>query len=110
MRMLALVAILGLTAASTAIAAEMSFEEYWNQATHSPGIVTKQYPKVTVITDKKNLTVYIFTKPNNPAHPGVIVRKLVNEKNGAYFDTEGHSYGPDSAQAAFKAWMDNPLN
>jgi len=109
-RMLALVAILGLTAGSAAVAAEMTFEDYWNEATHNPGVVTKEYPKATVITDEKNLTIYIFTKPNNPAHPGVIVRKLVNDSSGAYFDTEGHSYGPDSAQPAFKAWMDNPLN
>ena len=110
MRMLALVAIVGLTVGSAAMAAQMSFDDYWNQATHSPGAVTKQYPQATVVTDEKNLTVFIFTKPNNPAHPGVIVRKLVNDSSGAYFDTEGHSYGPDSAQAAFKAWMDNPLN
>lgn len=70
MRMLALVAIVGLTVGSAAMAAQMSFDDYWNQATHSPGAVTKQYPQATVVTDEKNLTVFIFTKPNNPAHPG----------------------------------------
>ena len=94
---------------SSAFAAELTFNDYWNQATHAPGAVTKEYPHATVITDEKNFTVYIFTKPGDPAHPGVIVRKLVNGPNGAYFDTLGHSDGPDSAQPAFKAWMDNPL-
>lgn len=110
MRTLILPALLRLSLGSSAIAAEMSFDDYWNAATHSPGAVTKDYPHATVITDKKNLTVYIFTKPNSPAHPGVIVRRLVNEKDGAYMETEGHSFGPDSAQPAFQAWMDNPFN
>jgi len=92
------------------VAAEMNFDDYWNKAVHSPGVVTKEYPHATVMTDEKDLTVYIFTKPNSPAHPGVIVRKLVNGKGGAYMDTEGHSFGPDSAQPAFQAWMNNPFN
>jgi len=86
-----------------------NFEVYWKIATHAPGATTKEYPKATVITDEKNFTVYVFTKPDNPAHPGVIVRKLVNEKDGAYFDTDGYSDGPDSAQLALKTWMANPL-
>ena len=100
-----------LTAASLAAssAAAETFDDYWKEASQKPGVVIKEYPKATVITDEKNFTVYFFTKPNNPAHPGVIVRKLVNGKDGAYFDTEGHSDGPDSAQPAFKAWMANPL-
>ena len=44
-RMLALVAILGLTAGSAAVAAEMTFEDYWNEATHNPGVVTKDIPR-----------------------------------------------------------------
>lgn len=109
MRMPLLFALLGLSLGSPAIADPTTFDDYWNEATHSQGAVTKEYPHATVITDEKNLTIYIFTKPNSPAHPGVIVRRLVNDKNGAYFDTEGHSFGPDSAQRAFTAWMDNPF-
>jgi len=102
---------LGVSIASLlpALAAGMTFNDYWNEATHKPGATTKDYPRATVITDEKNFTVYIFTKPNNPAHPGVIVRKLVSDKDGTYFDTMGHSDGPDSAQPAFKAWMADPL-
>jgi hypothetical protein len=107
-RTLVLVAM-GLSLSPPAIAARLTFEDYWNEASHKPGAVTKEYPHAIVITDKKDFTVYIFTKPNTPAHPGVIIRKLVNENGGAYFDTEGHSDGPDSAQPAFKAWMDNPF-
>jgi hypothetical protein len=95
--------------ASSAIAAEKTFNDYWNEATHAPGAITKQYPRATAITDQKNLTVYIFTKPGDPAHPGVIVRKVVNENGHGDIVTDGHSYGPDSAQPAFKAWMDNPF-
>ena len=105
----ALTIAIGLAPSAPAAAARMTFDDYWNEATHSPGVTIKKYPRATVVTDEKNLTVYLFTKPNNPEHPGVIVRKLVTDKNGTYFDTEGHSDGPDSAQPAFKAWMANPL-
>jgi len=109
MRTLVLAMAVVLSVGSSAVAAGTTFDHYWNEATHRPGIVVKEYPETTVVTDADDFAVYFFTKPNNPAHPGVIIRKLVNEKDGAYFETEGHSDGPDSAQPAFKAWMANPL-
>jgi len=109
MKTLAIVVAASLAVSSSAFAAQMTFDDYWKEASQKPGAVIKDHPKVTVVTDEKNLTVYIFTKPNNPAHPGVIVRKLVSDKNGTYFDTHAHSDGPDSAQTAFKTWMANPL-
>ena len=105
----ALIGVAALAICSSASAARMTFDDYWNEATHAPGVSIKEYPKVIVVYDEKNLTVYFFTKPNNPAHPGVIVRKLVTDNTGTYMDTEGHSDGPDSAQPAFKAWMENPM-
>ena len=109
MRVFPIVAILALATALPTVAQRMTYDAYWKEAHQKPGVVIKEYPKTTVVTDDKNLTVYFFTKPGTPAHPGVIVRKLVNDKDGAYFDTAGHSDGPDSAQPAFKAWMANPL-
>jgi hypothetical protein len=101
--------VVSLLLGSAAVAARLTYDDYWNEASHKPGATTKEYPHAIVITDEKNFTVYIFTKPNSPAHPGVIVRKLLNGRNRAYFHTEGHSDGPDSAQPAFKAWMANPF-
>jgi hypothetical protein len=106
---LVIAAVLAFAAAPPAVAERMTFDDYWKEAHQKPGVVIKEYPKATVVTDEENQTVYLFTKPGNPAHPGVMVRKLINDTHGAYFDTEGHSDGPDSAQPAFKAWMANPL-
>ena len=108
MKWFSAIASLGMGLAYATLADAMHYEDYWKEA-HHPGVEIEDYPKETVVTDTANLTVYIFTKPNNPAHPGVIVRKLVNEGGGAYFDTTGHSDGPDSAQDVFKTWMNNPL-
>jgi glycerol uptake facilitator-like aquaporin len=106
---LAVVAAQALAAVLPAAAQRMTYDDYWKEAHQNPGVITKEYSKTTVVTDEKNFTVYFFTKPGTPAHPGVIVRKLVNEKDGAYFETYGHSDGPDSTQPAFKTWMANPL-
>lgn len=105
--MKALAAIVALSVAGTAPACseEKKFDHYWAIASHAPGAVTKEYPHATAIIDEKNLTVYIFTKPGNPSHPGVIVRTL----DAHSFHTTGYSDGPDSAQDAFKAWMNNPF-
>jgi hypothetical protein len=109
MKAVAIAIVVGIAADLSAIAAEKNYDDYWKEASQAPGAVTKQYPRATVINDQKNLTVYIFTKPGDPAHPGVIIRKLVTENGKTYFDTLGHSDGPDAAQPAFKAWMDNPF-
>ena len=58
---LATIIAISIALASSAIAAEKTFNDYWDVATHAAGAVTKEYPHAIVITDDKNLTVYIFT-------------------------------------------------
>jgi hypothetical protein len=51
------------------------------------------------------LTLWYFTKPNHPAHPGVIRRTGI-QKNGAWVMREhGYSFASDEAQPAFKRWL-----
>jgi len=51
------------------------------------------------------LTLWYFTKPNHPAHPGVIKRIIVQE-NGVWNGYEyGYSFAPNEAQPAFKNWL-----
>ena len=58
-----------------------------------------------LVTCKDKLTLWYFTKPNHPAHPGVI-KRIIEEKDGGFVaHEEGSSFGPDSAQRAFKAWL-----
>jgi len=91
-----------LTVASPAGAENMTLDDYWREARAAHGHVT-ECQGMTII--KADLAVYIFTKPGNPAHPGVIVRRITTQD----IETEGRSFGSDSDQPAFKAWMDNPF-
>jgi hypothetical protein len=92
------------------IARELTFEDYVNEAKQCPGRTTKDFPNHTIFICDHGLTYYIITKPNHPAYPGVIIRKLVDGDGGTYMDTEGHSFGADADQPAFKAWMDHFQN
>jgi hypothetical protein len=93
-------AIVVLAAASVAPAGTMSFQDYLNEM-HKPGRTVKEFPNFTMIVTDDGLKYYYFTKPNHPAHPGVIIRTIDSQS----LDTEGHSFAPDAAQPAFKAWM-----
>jgi len=47
-----------------------------------------------------------FTKPNHPAHPGIIKRTITRRADGVWYaNEEGHSFAPDAAQPAFKTWF-----
>jgi len=64
-----------------------------------------EYPEFTLFNCESEPAFYYFTKPNTPAHPGVIKRFITNENGKAYFDTDAHSWGDDAAQPAFVSWM-----
>ncbi|MEI9929771.1 MAG: hypothetical protein WDM89_04200 [Rhizomicrobium sp.] len=68
----------------------------------------KDYPDFILFDCTKGelLSVWYFTKPGSPAHPGAMKRSISNDKDGSYIDTNAKSYGPDGAQPAFKAWME----
>jgi len=82
-----------------------TYEGLWAEATKAPDCSPKEYPDLTLVTCQGGLTLWYFTKPNHPAHPGVI-KRFVTEKNGTFYVTEeGHSFASDAAQPAFKAWL-----
>jgi len=85
--------------------ARPSFESLWAEVTGEAGCAPQDYADFILVTCKAELTLWYFTKPNHPAYPGVI-KRMIEEKNGAFFaHEEGYSFAPDSAQAAFKAWL-----
>lgn len=94
-----------LTVAPVSAAEPSSFQAMWDAVTHDPDCKPSQFPDFVVLSCKRAQTFWYFTKPNHPAHPGIIKRYLV-EKNGAwYVKEEGHSFASDTAQPAFKAWL-----
>lgn len=83
----------------------LSFKDLWTEATTQPGSTIKEYPDFLMVTSQDGFTLYYFTKSNHPANPGVI-KRMITQKDGAWFvREEGHSFAPDAAQPAFKAWL-----
>ena len=90
-----------------AMAAEIqpTFQSTWDLVSADKGCTRADYPNMVIFTCETAMTLWYFTVPGIPAHPGVVRRTLVSEPDGVYFDEDGRSYGSDAAQPAFKAWM-----
>jgi hypothetical protein len=102
--------ILALSAALMSMPAaaggQPTYESLWREATAEPACTPADYPDLIVVTCKARLTLWYFTKPNHPAHPGVIQRVITQQADGTWVAHEyGSSFGPESAQPAFKAWL-----
>jgi hypothetical protein len=83
-----------------------TYESLWREATTDPGCTPTDYPDLVLVTCKARLMLWYFTKPNHPAHPGVIQRIITQQADGTWVAQEhGSSFGPESAQPAFKAWL-----
>jgi len=82
-----------------------TYDSLWHEATAGPGCTSADHSDFILVSCLNDLTLWYFTKPNHPAHPGVIKRHMQIE-NGAWISViQGHQFGPDSAQPAFKAWL-----
>jgi hypothetical protein len=82
-----------------------SFEALWNAIARDPGCKPSQFPDFVVFSCERNYTFWYLTKPNHPAHPGIIKRYLFEKDGTWYVKEEGHSFGSDAAQPAFSAWL-----
>jgi hypothetical protein len=83
-----------------------TYDSLWHQALAGADCVQSDHGDFTLVWCESSLTYWYFTKPNHPAHPGVIRRILAQEPDGSWVaHEEGSSFGPDSTQPAFKAWL-----
>jgi hypothetical protein len=82
-----------------------SYQSLWNEVASDPDCTPSQYPDTTLFTCETKMTLWYFTKANHPANPGVIERKLHQDKDGISVHEDGWSFAPDSGQPAFQAWM-----
>lgn len=102
--MLGLLLVLALPAGSAN--AQATYGSLWVEAIRDPSCRQEEYRDFVLVACERRLTVWYFSKPNHRAHPGVIERKLVRMPNGAWHSViQGRSFGPDSLQPAFKAWL-----
>jgi hypothetical protein len=81
-----------------------TYQATFDFVSQKPDCVRKDYPDFILFdcTKSKNPAAWYFTKPDSPAHPGVLERSF----SAKAIDTDAYSWGPDDAQPAFKAWMD----
>lgn len=94
-----------LTAAPASAGEPTSFQELWDAVAHDPDCKPSQFPDFVPFTCERQYTFWYLTKPNHPAHPGIVKRYLYQQDGAWYAKEEGRSFASDAAQPAFKAWL-----
>ena len=83
-----------------------SFQSMWNAISQRADCKKADYPQNTIFTCDSGVTLWYFTKADNPAHPGVVKRYFVDDPGGSTsIQEDARSFGDDAAQPAFKAWL-----
>jgi len=93
------------TAAPVSAGEPTSFQELWDAVAHDTDCKPSQFPDFVLFTCERQYTFWYLTKPNHPAHPGIIKRYLYQQDGAWYTKEEGRSFASDAAQPAFKAWL-----
>jgi hypothetical protein len=82
-----------------------SYQGLWDEAFKRDACSPKEFPDFILGECPDKLTFWYFTKPNHPAHPGVIKRWAYKTGDGWHVQEHGWSFAPDSKQEAFKDWL-----
>jgi hypothetical protein len=101
-----LLALAAPAAAQNAIEAQMATMRA--QAIAVPGVVVTEFPDFTMIEDPANLSIFYFTKPGHYAHPGVVLRVVSQQPDGAWvvrYRTWPYET-PEGAPKGFTRWME----
>ena len=95
-----------LSAESASAQDHPTYQSLWDAAAHDANCVQSDYDNFVLFSCDKEMTFWYFTKPNHPAHPGVIKRAIIQQPDGSWVGQEnGSSFASDAAQPAFKAWL-----
>jgi hypothetical protein len=97
--------VVGLSATQSQAQDKPTYQSLWAEVTQKSDCKPAEYPDFTLVTCAKELTLWYFTKPNHPAHPGVIKRTIVQGSGGLDVREQGYSFASDAAQPAFKNWL-----
>jgi hypothetical protein len=79
-----------------------TFESLWQAANSKPDHKTVDEGRTIRVEIPSEKTIYFFTKPGQPEHPGVFRRSVVQSGNGIYMQTKGWSFGNPPARVAFE--------
>jgi len=113
-RLIALVVCLGFTAGAYAQGIQwkyptdkITFEQwtmYFDELANTKGAIVTQEPQYYIInlfSDVHQPALYVFTKPNHPAYPAVVIRAVEIRNGKTQLIRHGHYAGN---QAAFDKW------
>jgi hypothetical protein len=75
------------------------------EALQKAGCAPADHADFILMTCSKEKSLWYFSKPNHPAHPGVLQRAVVQKGNDFYIETKGWSFGGAEAQPAFQRWL-----
>ena len=102
-----LTAFAWLSSGAALAAADPTFQELWSTATQKPECQPTDHADYILVTcNGETLIQWYFTKPNHPAHPGVVKRYLVEKDGDIHVQEDATSFASDSEQPAFKAWLE----
>src|SRR5712691_4600577 len=73
-----------------------TYDSLWRSVTQNPACPPTNFPDFILVQCKGELTIWYFTRPNHPAHPGVIKREATMNDGAWYMGEQGWSFGPDS--------------
>ena len=99
-------AILFLLVRPAASETHPTFQSLWDAIAHAPDCSKRDDVDLIIVACDKSQSVWYFTKPGHPAHPGVVERQVTRDaKGGVSVSENGWSFAPDAAQPAFKTFI-----
>lgn len=105
-------AVLSALAASARAASQPSYDHpkfasLWRDATRPAGVTVTEYPDFTLVKSKDGLTLYYFTKRNHFAHPGIVKRSMIQNRDGGWrVSVDGKSFAAKRNDPGFLKWLD----
>jgi hypothetical protein len=75
--------------------------QFRDEVLAKPNVVRAEYANQLVLTVEAERAIYVFTQPQHPAYPAVVVRAVVANGTGSIVNRMGHFAGDEKA---FATW------
>lgn len=77
------------------------WQTYLNETLAKPNVRAHEEAGQIIVEVPQETAIYVFTTTVHPAHPAVVIRRVVEINNQIFLDRKGHYAGE---QAAYEAW------
>lgn len=106
MRLKITIAALSLVLGTQASAGDRpTYQSLWDAVSNESDCKSQDDTDLIIFTCEKTYTLWYFTKPGNPAHPGVVRRLVIDDSKGGSIREDGWSFASDAEQPAFKTFL-----